>query len=720
MIPTDVQQLAPWHAVADAIFARIDVPPDLPGPAEAAATAAVSDSIEAQSDPRQMTREELDAWIDEPLVPAPKAPAPPPVRPQMGLRARLLLLRLAAGIGTMDQLAAFSAPAALTVIEGTSWDQARDTVGLLTDHVLPASCVAAGSGARANHRVLRPETSSRPPLSAADAERFAEAIRSSLTHPDPVVILLPIGVTLDPSIMACAPMRIRAAPISSAILAVFWRATVTDLAPEHLADAVAILPPDGHLAGLPETVVLHALRAGDPVTAARRLAAACAQAPGGPCLSDLSPCPAVEAARGLIDGVRAWQSGSAAWSEIEHSLLFYGPPGTGKTWLARALGSEPGVRFVQSSFAEWQSAGHLGNMLAAMRASFAEAVAARPCVLFIDEIDAAGSRDDHDSHNAGYRRQVINGFLEQIDQLNKSGGVLLVGACNNPDALDPAIRRAGRFDRSIEVPLPDRGAIMTMLTAALGSYLSPAEIETLARRGTGLSAAAVDAMIRAGRSRARAAGRDLTIDDLVAHAPGDAPDPAVDWRVAVHEAGHALVAKALGLGRVNRVSITGAGGLTERTRALTQGRLEDLERELTAMMAGRAAERLVLGDVTAGSGGDETSDLAHATRLATAIEAQLGLGEMGPVWYGEADALLLRSPQFFSRVRARLEAAEVQALQTLRPHVGSLRALAARLVVERELGGEELRQALFLPSAPSGVTLIVAEGEEAASCPHPI
>lgn len=100
--------------------------------------------------------------------------------------------------------------------------------------------------------------------------------------------------------------------------------------------------------------------------------------------------------------------------------------------------------------------------------------------------------------------------------------------------------------------------------------------------------------------------------------------------------------------------------------------------------------------------------------VATAIEAQLGLGEMGPVWYGEADTLLLRSPQFFSRVRARVEAAEARALQTLRPHMGSLRALAARLVVERELGGEELRQALFLPAAPSHEIKGAPAGEEDA------
>ncbi|ETD90349.1 ATPase AAA [Rhodobacter capsulatus YW2] len=635
----------------------------------------------------------------------------------MGLRQRLSLLRLAAGIGTLDRLGAMSAPAGLTVIEGVAWDQARDTMGLLTDHVLPASGTAAGSDAGADRRVLRPEASSRPPLSTADNERFSEAIRAALIHPEPIVLVLPSGVGLNPSLSACAPLRIQIAPLSAAVLTMFWRATLQNPASEHLATALSCLPPDGHLAGLPETVVLHALRAGDPVAAARRLATACAQPPGAPRLSDLSRNPSVDAARGLVEGLRAWQSGAATWAEIEHSLLLYGPPGTGKTWLARAIGAEPGVRFVQASFAEWQAAGHLGNMLAAMRATFAEAIATRPCVLFIDEIDSAGSRDDLDSQNANYRRQVINGLLEQIDQLNKSGGVLLVGACNNPDALDPAIRRPGRFDSAIEVPLPDRRAVMTMLTAALDADLAVGQIDQLARRCTGASAAAVDAMVRAGRSRARTAGRDLTIDDMLAHAPGEAPDPAVDWRVAVHESGHALAATALSVGRVTRVAITGAGGLTERTRAPTQALLADLERELATMMAGRAAERLIFGDVTAGAGGDASSDLAQATRLAAAIEAQLGLGETGPVWQSGDDLLLLRSPQLFSRVRARVEAAEVRALETLRPHVGAVRALAARLVVERELTGEELRQALLLPTAPQKGATIASTCEEAASCP---
>lgn len=299
----------PWHPVASAILARIDAPVAPPESTEPAAADTLHDAIAAQRDPREMTREELDAWIDEPPLSAPKAPTPRPVRPQIGMRQRLSLLQLAAGIGTLDRLSAMSAPAAMTVLEGCAWDQARDTVGFLTDHVLPAS-KAIFAGACADHRVLRPDAS-RPPLSAADADRFAETIRAALIHPEPIVLVLPSGVGLDPAFVACAPLRIKIAPVSADILCAYWRATGPDFAPEQFAEATSCLPPDGHLADLPEAVILNALRVGDPVAAASRLSGACAQAPGGPRLSELSPSPAVEAARGLIDGVHAWQSSAA-------------------------------------------------------------------------------------------------------------------------------------------------------------------------------------------------------------------------------------------------------------------------------------------------------------------------------------------------------------------------------------------------------------------------
>jgi cell division protease FtsH len=129
----------------------------------------------------------------------------------------------------------------------------------------------------------------------------------------------------------------------------------------------------------------------------------------------------------------------------------------------RKINSSGGIPLISASFARWQACGHLGEMLRAMTDTFAEAIAAAPCVLFIDEIDAAGSRDSGERQNGSYRRQVVNGFLEQIDIAMRAEGVLIVGACNNVSALDPAILRLGRFDSLVELPLPGRDELTTML-----------------------------------------------------------------------------------------------------------------------------------------------------------------------------------------------------------------------------------------------------------------
>lgn len=214
--------------------------------------------------------------------------------------------------------------------------------------------------------------------------------------------------------------------------------------------------------------------------------------------------------------------------EIPHSLLLHGPAGTGKSYIARAMASAPGVRFVRGSFAEWQAAGHLGDMLKAMYACFAEATAAAPCILFIDEIDSAGSRFGSDVHGPSYRRQVVNGFLLAVDQLTAAGGVILVGACNDPAALDPAILRPGRFDRHVEVPLPDRAAIAQVLCQGLGARVDATDTEALACRLLGPSLAAVDALVRSARSAARQGGRDLRlpISRRASPARGRTPPPS--------------------------------------------------------------------------------------------------------------------------------------------------------------------------------------------------
>ena len=153
------------------------------------------------------------------------------------------------------------------------------------------------------------------------------------------------------------------------------------------------------------------------------------------------------AARRLVADLADWSAGRIAWGDMTRSLLFVGPPGTGKTWLARAIAGSAGVPLIEGSLAAWQATGHLGDMLRAMRASFAQAQAAAPAVLFLDEIDGAGDRGSDDSHARTYRRQVINALLELLDGAGRTPGLVVLAACNDVVALDPAIRRPGRPGR---------------------------------------------------------------------------------------------------------------------------------------------------------------------------------------------------------------------------------------------------------------------------------
>jgi AAA+ superfamily predicted ATPase len=117
----------------------------------------------------------------------------------------------------------------------------------------------------------------------------------------------------------------------------------------------------------------------------------------------------VTAARQIVADLKLWADGELPWDECVHSLLLYGKPTTGKTYLARAIGRTSGVPIFMSSLARWQSCGHLGEMLKAMISTFNEAIAAAPSIVFVDEIDSAGSRESNKQQNSSYRRQIING-----------------------------------------------------------------------------------------------------------------------------------------------------------------------------------------------------------------------------------------------------------------------------------------------------------------------
>jgi len=164
----------------------------------------------------------------------------------------------------------------------------------------------------------------------------------------------------------------------------------------------------------------------------------------------------------------------------------------------------------------------------------------------------------------------------------------------------------------------------------------------------------------------------------------------LDRRIALHECGHAIVGTCLGLGKITRVVLTSQGGQAWMAYASGEHLLGDLEAELTYSLAGRAAERLILGNAAAGAGGNALSDLAHATQTATGIDTRMGLGAEGLVWLDTSSAAYLRVPQNAARIRARLEAAEARAMRLLETRKLLLTRMAEDLLEVGLLEGERL------------------------------
>jgi hypothetical protein len=248
----------------------------------------------------------------------------------------------------------------------------------------------------------------------------------------------------------------------------------------------------------------------------------------------------------------------------------------------------------------------------------------------------------------------------------------------------------------LEFTLPDGTALV-----------DAAGIEALARRLLGSSLAAVDALVRSAKSAARQGGRDLALADLEGGIPGPRPNPAAEWRIAVHEAGHAVVAHLLRRSEVTRLSMGPEGGLTERALRDWEGLETEFDDHLATDLAGRAAERVVLGTVSGGAGGTRHSDLAQATRLALRLETQMGLGTLGPVWVEETGH---RDPDLYRRIRLRLETAEARAASLITAHLPALLALARALLAERELAGAGLAARLAALDAPDGPTACAQAG----------
>jgi cell division protease FtsH len=345
----------------------------------------------------------------------------------------------------------------------------------------------------------------------------------------------------------------------------------------------------------------------------------------------------------LVAFLRDPKSYGRLGARVPKGVLLVGPPGTGKTLLAKAVAGEAGVPFFSISGSEFVEM-FVGVGAARVRDLFEQARKAAPCIIFIDELDALGrSRIAGGFGGTDEKEQTLNQLLSELDGFDPSAGVILLAATNRPEILDPALLRAGRFDRQVLVDRPDRKGRLEILKVHVRKVsLAPdIDLDAIAGMTTGFTGADIAnlvneaAIVATRRNGAAVSLSDFTeaIERILAgpEKKSRVLNAEERRRVAYHEMGHALVAATLpGVDPVQKVSIIprGVGALGYTIQRPTEDRFllgrANLENRIAVLMGGRAAEQLVFdGDVSTGA----ADDLQRATEIALEMVTRFGMDE---------------------------------------------------------------------------------------------
>jgi cell division protease FtsH len=419
---------------------------------------------------------------------------------------------------------------------------------------------------------------------------------------------------------------------------------------------------------------------------------------------------------------------------IPKGVLLVGPPGTGKTLLARAVAGEAKVPFFSLSGSEFVEM-FVGVGAARVRDLFAQAEVKAPCIVFIDELDALGKiriQTPMGSHEE--REQTLNQLLAEMDGFDGRKGVIIMGATNRPEVLDPALLRPGRFDRQVLVDKPDvrgREDILRIHVKAV-KLADGVDLKVIAARTAGFAGADLAnlvneaALLAARKDKPAVEMKDFdeAIDRLIAGLEKKRVMSDKERRiVAYHESGHAIVASVLpGLDPVHKISIVqrgfGALGYTmqlplEDRYLLTR---EDLLSQLSVLLAGRSAEEIAFGRISTGA----QNDLQRATDIARSMVTEFGMSDLlGAVNYnGHQRPAFLDNPfasergnyseetalQIDSEVKRILGEAHETARRVLRERRATLDSLSERLLEKEVIEAEELKAIMggVPPKDPDG------------------
>ena len=346
---------------------------------------------------------------------------------------------------------------------------------------------------------------------------------------------------------------------------------------------------------------------------------------------------------------------------VPKGVLLIGPPGTGKTLLARAVAGEARVTFFSISGSEFVEM-FVGLGAARVRDLFEQARKQVPCIIFVDELDALGRARGIGPMSGGHdeKEQTLNQLLAELDGFDPSDGLVLLAATNRPEILDPALLRAGRFDRQVLVDKPDKRGRQAILDihlkkAKLGADVESEQIAALTPGFTGADLANLvnEATLLATRRDAVAVAMDdftAAIERIVAglEKKNRLMNEFERRTVAYHEMGHAIVGMALpGTDTVHKVSIIprGIGALGYTIQRPTEDRYlmtrEELENKMAVLLGGRAAEQVVFGNFSTGA----ADDLARVTEIARSMVTQCGMvEELGHVAYDKQPHTFLGTP----------------------------------------------------------------------------
>ena len=419
----------------------------------------------------------------------------------------------------------------------------------------------------------------------------------------------------------------------------------------------------------------------------------------------------------VVDFLRDPAKYTAMGARIPHGLLLVGPPGTGKTLLARATAGEAGVQFLSISGSDFVEM-YVGVGASRVRDLFEQAKKLAPAIIFIDEIDAVG-RKRGSGMGGGHdeREQTLNQLLVEMDGFGTTEGIIVLAATNRPDILDPALLRPGRFDRQIQVNRPDvKGREDILKVHAKDKRLDESvNLHTIARSTAGFTGADLsnllnEAAILAARNNRPAFTMEDVDEAMMKILAGPAKKSHVASRrdlktTAIHEAGHAVAMYRLPThDPVRHISIVPRGRSLGATWSLPKDDSSNMTRnemyeQIVALLGGRAAEELFLGDISVGA----SNDIERATKLAKDMVARYGMSErIGTVSYlDDGEVFIGRDYQntksyseqvagtIDQEVKALIDRAYAQCLELLKKDSDKLQALGDYLLANESITGEQ-------------------------------